>query len=283
MEQATHHIRRAEESPKRPGRLVLLGQMLDATNRRTVPIRRAFLQTPKQAGNAPRNGPLSRLVRDPAALDAYLLIHAMASASEPYDTWYPVPTWAQVCGLTEYAELPAARSRWAKIVTRLEREQLIARSRSGNRMAYLLRHESGSGGPYTRPIAAEHGHWFSLPHVYWLHEFDRQLSTPEKVMLLISLDQQDDFRLPADRAPAWYGISESTARRGFHGLAERGILDVRSTMEPEAKSPTGWKETLYYTATGDWSREARTKVNSRKTVMFTNTTAKSPKPRKKKK
>lgn len=282
MSEATDLRRGADGALARPDRLALLGQMLQATNRRTVPIRRAFLQTPKPAANGARNGPLSRLVRDPAALDAYLMIHAMASASEPYDTWYPVPTWAQVCGLTEYAELPAARSRWAKLVTRLEKERLICRDRSGNRMAYLLRHESGSGEPYTRPKAADHGHWFSVPHVYWLGSFDRELTTPEKVMLLISLDQQDDFRLPADRAPAWYGISESTARRGFHGLVDRGILTVRSANEPEAKSPTGWKETLYYTTTGDWSHETRKQLNSRKTVAFEDTPDKT-KPREKKK
>ncbi len=259
----------AATTAARPDRLALLAQMLEATNRRTVPLRRAFLQTTKAGADGTRRSTLSRLARDSAALDAYLLIHAMASASEPYDTWYPVPTWVQVCGLTDFAELPAARSRWAKIASRLESEQLIARRRSGNRMSYILLDESGSGDPYLRPKVAAHGNWFSLPHAYWLQQLDRELNTPEKIMLLISLDQLDDFRLPADRAPSWYGISKSTARRGLHGLVDRGILTVRTANEPEAKSPTGWKQTLFYTTAGDWSRAARTEANKRRTPTFT--------------
>jgi hypothetical protein len=124
-------------------------------------------------------------------------------------------------------------------------------------MNYVLLHESGNGEPYTRPTKGAHGYWFSLPHVYWTAEFDKALSMPEKLMLLIALDQPDAFRLPADRSPAWYGISESTARRGLHALQARGILHMDSEQEADPKSPTGWKTVLRYTTLGDWSQPSR--------------------------
>lgn len=258
----TTDVRRggAPARPVRPERLPLLGQMLDATRRGAVPVRRAFLQTTTAGADGTRKGPLAAFSRDIAALDAYLLIHAMASASDPYDTWFPASTWAQVAGLDTAAEQEAAKARWAKLVTKLERAQLVKRKRLGNKMNFVLLHESGDGSAYTRPTKDTDGYWFGLPHIYWTQEFDKQLTGPEKVMLLIALDQPDGFRMPTDRTPSWYGISESTAHRGFKGLERRGIIDVRTVTTMDAKSPTGWKEVLHYTTLGDWSIPARRKA-----------------------
>jgi hypothetical protein len=248
---------------ERPTRMELLAPMLEGTQRGGVPIRRAFLQTIKPDINGNRAGALSHLMRDQAALDTYLLITALASSSEPYETWFPSSTWAQVARLDKFAEVSAARARWAKVATKLTRERLIVRRRSGNKMNYVLLHESGNGEPYTRPTQASHGTWFSVPHVYWNEEFDERLSLPEKAMLLIALDQPDNFRLPADRAPAWYGISESTARRGLHGLEKAGILTAESKQIVDPKSPSGWKTVLRYTTVGPWS------IPNRKIAMTT--------------
>lgn len=252
--------------------------MLDNTHRGAVPIRRAFLQT-EAAVAGTRAGSMTKLLRDEAALDSYLLIHALASSSEPYDTWFPSATWAQVSRLADFATLDAAKSRWAKVTTKLVDARLIARERHGNKMSYVLLHESGNGDPYTRPTSKAHGTWFGLPYLYWTEEWDRQLSMAEKVMLLISLDQPDDFRMPADRAPAWYGVSESTARRGFHGLVDHGILTCRPEELPDAKSPTGWKQVLHYTTAGDWSLVSRRAAMTRsRGVTFAPTAPAAPVP-----
>lgn len=247
----------------RPERLQLLAPMLAGTRRGGVPIRRAFLQAVEKH-DGQRGGPLSRLVRDSNALDAYLLIHALASSSHPYDTWHPPETWAQVARLNEFVELDAAKSRWAKVVTKLVDLNLVRRKRVGNKQNYVLLNESGSTEPYTRPTKAADGNWFGLPHLYWTGEFDAQLSMPEKVMLLISLDQRDGFRLPPDRGLAWYGISESTVRRGLQGLVDRDILWRTTAHEADPKSPTGWKEVHRYTTIGDWSLASRKKSMSRR-------------------
>ncbi len=229
--------------------------MLAGTKRVTVPVRRAFIQRPKSAGEE-RGSVLARLARDGSALDAYLLIHAMASSSAPYLASYPAATWVQLARLDEAASFDAAKSRWSKLVSKLERLQLIERHRRGNQMDYELLHESGDGSKYVRPKSAAEGHWLHLPYSYWTEEHDAHLTTAEKLMLLISLDQVEGFALPMNRAPKWYGVSEPTARRGFRGLENKGFLTKTVGYVVSARSPTGWMEEFRYTLTGPYAVDA---------------------------
>jgi hypothetical protein len=263
-------------APNRPPRMDLLDAMLAGTQRAGVPIRRAFLQTVDYGPDDTRAASLSHLLRAPGALDAYLLIAALASSSEPYAAKYPAATWAQIAGLLEAAELPAGKAHWSRVVSKLVDEKLVARQRIGNDMNYVLLHESGDGLPYTRPTTAAHGNWFSLPHAYWLEGYDQDMSLPEKVMLLIALDRTDGFVMPSNRVARWYGVSEKTAERGFHGLVDRGILGVASKQAIEPKSPTGWKTVLSYTTLGQWSIESRNKAmkaGNRRKPKFTSPSA----------
>ena len=176
-------------------------------------------------------------------------------------------TWAQVAGLAESAELDAARARWSKAVTKLERLQLVKRDRGAkNKVTYRLLREDGSGAEYTRPVKGSvDGHWFSIPHTYWRDGFDLSLNAAEKLMLLVSLDQTNRFRVPTDRVPSWYGLSESTAKRGYAGLVQRGILSRAHEWEEDARSPVGWRQDVYYTTEGDWSLAARDAAMRRRT------------------
>lgn len=117
----------------RPPRSQLLIPMLEGTNRGFVPIRRSFLQLPPGTDGS-RGAALARLARDGSALDAYLLIHALASSSEPYLAGYPAATWVQLTRLDEAATFNAAKSRWSKIVGKLNKVGLIERERRGNDM-----------------------------------------------------------------------------------------------------------------------------------------------------
>lgn len=233
----------------------LLAPMLKGTGRGFVPIRRAFLQKPPGTEGS-RGANLARLSRDGSALDAYLLIHALASSSEPYLARYPAATWVQLARLDETAEQDAAKSRWSKVVTKLAGLQLLERSRKGNDVQYLLLHESGDGTEYRRPTKQKHGHWLRLPYAYWLEGFDAALTHPEKLMLLIALDQLEEFILPFNQSASWYGIAESTARRGLRGLAERGLLTASTTWVAAPRSPTGWAEQYRYTLQGPFTRQA---------------------------
>lgn len=244
---------------ERPSREAFLEQMLTGTKRGFVPIRSTFLQTPRGTkGN--RGTQLAKLAANPSALDAYLLLHALASSSEPYQADYPVATWVDLLRLEEAATGAAAKSRWSKVVSKLTSLDLIERQRVGNSMQYLLLDESGSKSAYTRPRKAADGYYFKLPYSYWADGYDVSLEQSEKLMLLIGLDQQDAFSLPLNQVRQWYGVSESTARRGLRGLESRDLLMSKTMHKPSAKSPTGWVEDIQYTMRGPFSRKAIAKL-----------------------
>lgn len=198
--------------------------------------------------------------RDTATLDAYLLIHAMASSSSPYRASYFSSSWVRLMQFEQAGEAAAASSRWSKVVTRLVGLKLIYRHRAGNVMEYFLLDESGTGDAYDRPTKLAHGRWFSLPYQYWLDGWDQRLQGAEKVMLLIALDQPDGFAIPYERFPAWYGISASTAKRGLTGLVSHGILSAHTGFHLSGRSPTGWVEVRSYTTQGIWTKDSRDKL-----------------------
>lgn len=241
--------------PDRPPRRDLLLPMLEGTKRAFVPIRRDFIQMPPGTEGS-RGSSLALLARDSFALDAYLLIHALASSSEPHVAAYPAATWVQLVRLDESATFEAGKSRWSKVVTKLVSLRLIERERKGNEMQYRLLHESGTGDVYARPKNVGDGHWFRLPYAYWREDFDATLNHPEKLMLLIALDQTVDFALPLNQAANWYGISESTARRGLRGLEDAGLLTKTSSFVASPRSPNGWAEEFRYTLLGSFSKQA---------------------------
>ena len=249
--------------------------MLSHTARHGVPIRRRLLQADTPDASGRRAGPLASMLsaRDASTLDAYLLIHAMASSSSPFHASYFSTSWVRLMRFERGAEQAAASSRWSKVVTRLERLRLLERHRVGNIMNYLLLDESGTGDPYSRPTKLAHGRWFSIPHQYWLEGWDEKLSTPEKVMLLIALDQPDAFSITYERFSDWYGISASTAKRGLTGLAQRGIIEVHIDFHVSGRSPTGWSEVRSYTTQGIWAKAARdqamkTKAKKHAPIVF---------------
>lgn len=271
MNKATRLDVGVEAAPtSRPPRRELLFPMLEGTKRAFVPIRRGFIQKPRGTEGS-RGASLALLSRDSYALDAYLLIHALASSSEPYIAAYPAATWVQLVRLDEAATFEAGKSRWSKVVTKLVSLHLIERERKGNEMQYRLLHEAGTGNEYTRPKRAGDGHWLRLPYSYWLNDFDATLTHPEKLMLLIALDQADDFALPFNQSANWYGVSESTARRGLRGLEGRDLLTKTSSFVPSPHSPSGWAEEFRYTLQGPFSKQAveEAQAASRKKIRFT--------------
>lgn len=251
--------RKRSPVPPPPAREALLQDMLSQTARHGVPIRRRLLQTDVPDSSGGRAGPLAAMLsaRDSSTLDAYLLIQAMASSSSPYRASYFSNSWVRLMRFDRGAEPAAASSRWSKAVSRLEKLQLIKRQRTGNIMNYLLLDEAGNGQPYERPTKLVHGRWFSIPHQYWLDGWDAKLSTAEKVVLLIALDQPDGFQIAYERFSDWYGISKSTAKRGLNGLIGHGIITVRNDFYVSGRSPTGWVEIRSYTTQGIWAKAAR--------------------------
>jgi len=239
-----------------PDRIEFLESVLRPTGRGAVPIRGAFIQARTEEDKGVP-GLLAKFSTDQRALQAYLLIHALASSRDPHSATYPAITWAHAAGFTLFASETSARQRWSKAVKTLVELQLVRTSKDGRLTVYHLLHESGDGTDYWRPKTKADGAWVPLPHTYWYDGDDQQLNLAETLMLLISLDQKEPFELPAERVQGWYGLSKATAQRGFSGLAERGILSVEKSSVPDKNSTTLWRTTNSYSTQGKWTKAAR--------------------------
>jgi hypothetical protein len=140
-------------------------------------------------------------------------------------------------------------------------------------MTYILLDESGDGSDYVRPTSDKlHGTWFSVPHLYWRDDFYISMTLPAKAMLLVALSMNDAFTLPFERVAQWYGISPSTAKRGFSELSKLGILSHSRGWRMDPKSPTGYAEVRTYQLQGPWSLQARKAATMRppSVVAFNN-------------
>jgi hypothetical protein len=157
--------------------------LLSQSARGIVPIRKSFVQQGR--GKDTRPGPLASFVtaHDARALDAYLFVHALASA-EPWNCDYPAGTWVRALGLGAGAEAASARGAVSKVMKRLEDRNLVTRSRSGRRSSVTLLREDGSGKPYEHPHRAGSDRWLQLPYAYWLEGHYLAFSLPAKAMLL---------------------------------------------------------------------------------------------------
>ena len=63
----------------------------------------------------------------------------------------------------------------------------------------------------------------------------------------IALSLNDEFRLPAEDMPDWYGISADTASRGLKGLIGHGLLDIKKHYKSAPLSPVGYTADHLYT------------------------------------
>ncbi|WP_144784018.1 hypothetical protein [Microbacterium sp. BH-3-3-3] len=238
----------------------ILTAMLGGTGRGGVPLRSEFIQLREPDSSGSRVSRLASFTTDPRSLDAYLLIHALASAKAPHEASYPGLVWAHSAGFTITASQTSARQQWSKAVGKLTKLELITAGRDKRQAVYTLLDERGDGEPYTRPTKIEHGGWVTIPHAYWLDGWDQKLTLAQKLMLLISLDQKQKFELPTNRVQEWYGVSKSTAVRGFDGLRDHGILDAdkRTTIDLSTKAMI--RTVNVYTTLGIWTKANRAKT-----------------------
>ncbi|WP_448812137.1 hypothetical protein [Agromyces bauzanensis] len=264
----------------RPGDLPtseqLLESLLEKTKRGGIPVRSTFVQLASKDANGKRGSILGKLVTSKAetALDVYLLLHAMASSSSPHQTLKDAKIWARALGLDEGvgdpnkpgSDMKAAKSHLSKSIAKLKKLNLIAAEREDRRYAYELLDESGSGEAYSRPRTRSEGTWFPLPNEYFVDGIFRKLKLPGKAMLLIALSSKPGFTLPQERVPEWYGISRSTAQRGYDELVKAGILDYTVTYRVEPDSPTGWAEERIWHLQGLWTHDARRKSMTRSRI-----------------
>jgi hypothetical protein len=186
---------------------------------------------------------------DRAGFDTYLLIRLVASA-EPYYAEVSPSVFARALMLGTPGTV-------TKAVKRLADRKLIEQQPGRQPFVRVLR-EDGSGDPYTPPWQQSEA-YFQLPSSYWTapEQWHHALNLPEKAMLLIALSLTDQFVFPYDRAPAWYGLSPSTAERGLLGLRHRGLLKAQTRFKDAPLAPRGYTEQLVYTVSNAFGAKRR--------------------------
>jgi hypothetical protein len=208
------------------------------TGRSAAPLRVAFLHEPRREGLP---GPLASFVeeRRGIALDLLLLAHATASLSGDRPIRATSSQWMKAIGAQEGASNRVTVSRsW----TWLEQKNLVRSHRAGRDRGIEVLREDGSGERWQPPMPRREAH-FGLPHDYWLCSYPQALSLPAKAVLLIALSLQsrgeEFFELPLERGSRWYGLSESTLRRGLGELRRQGLLRHWVRARKTAESPIG--------------------------------------------
>ena len=251
--------------PTPPPRERVLRDLLRQSGRGIVPIRKTFVQIGR--GSSTRPGPLAGLVRrhDARGLDAYLLVHALASGGD-YSCEYPAAVWARALGFDESATGSAALGAVSKVMKRLDEDhRLIARTRRRRRAVVTLLEEDGSGEEYRHPHKLNE-QWLRLPHAYWLDGHHDRLSLPAKAILLIALSLNDGFILPVEKAPQWYGLSADTATRGLQELRDARLLSVAISWDLNYRSSTFHVEKRKYTLTGAFSKAEQERAANARAV-----------------
>lgn len=214
-------------------------EIVRGSKRQAVPLRRSFIQ--QKSGRASLPGPLAPFVsaRDRIGLLLYLLTLTRAS-HKPWDVSLHSAVWARALGLPE-PTTDYTRTRVSKAWGRLERKKLVKRSRYHRLAKVTLLREDGSGYPYSSPRTR----YVKIPLELWTEgpepskRWFEALTLPELAFLIIGLSNADDFSLPAERGPDYYGLSADTIQRGSARLRERKLLARRMASLNAPLSPTG--------------------------------------------
>jgi hypothetical protein len=175
------------------------------------------------------------------ALDLYLLL-LLRTAGEGNRIALSSGVWARAVSVGSAGTAANAISKqWAW----LEEQKLIGRGRRGSLAEITVLREDGSGRRYAAGTAG--GLWLHLPFAYWEDNWCGILTLPEKAVLLIALSLLDDFYLPQEKGPSWYGLSADTMGRGLRGLKDHGLLTERVLQKAAPGAPHGYTRQHYYT------------------------------------
>lgn len=222
--------------------------LVERSGRRKIPLRRTFVQR-KDDANKSVPGPMAEFVsaNDRFGLLLFLLLMTCASAGE-FDVSHHSAVWARALGLARPTEA-TARTRVSKAWHRLSNRNLVGRERRRRSAKLTPLCEDGSGEPYTRP----NRDFIAIPHALWTdgpgdgHRWYEVLSLAELAVLLIGLMNADDFALPAERVPTYYGVSADTFERGARELRKRGLLQWRRSRKTAPLAPEGYTMENRYT------------------------------------
>jgi len=247
--------------------------LLAAAKRGYVPLRKTFVQQPKDSSPvegrpSPRASVLYDLVssRNQRALDLLLLLHALQPILE--GTPLSLATWANIISVKKPVDATAV----TRAIDTLQRLSLVVREDDSRTPVLRLLREDGSGKPWHKPGAEEEEGpgYFVVPHAFWDFGMAEELTMPGKAMLLILLAETQNPRTPAfsmavERAQGWYGVSERTAERGYRELDKTGLLKTKIQRIADARHPAGRRERYWRAMDGPFSTKGRATLQRRAT------------------
>ena len=138
---------------------------------------------------------------------------------------------------------------------------LVDRTRV-RRMAHVVPRREDTKSDYKRPNGQKRiDRYFQLPGAFWTEKWFDALSLPGLCMLLLLLKETNDndakFHVTHKQVEQWYGISASSAAKGFTELEDLGLVSVRRDQIKAGLALKGYTYHLYYSLNGDFSTAAR--------------------------
>jgi hypothetical protein len=144
--------------------------------------------------------------------------------------------------------------------------RLVDRTRV-RRMAHLVPRREDTKSDYERPNGQKKvDRYFQLPGAFWTEKWFDTLSLPGLCMLLLLLKETNDshteFHVTHKQVEQWYGISASSAAKGFTELEDFGLVSVRRDQIKAGLALKGYTYHLYYSLNGDFSTAARSRART---------------------
>lgn len=222
-------------------------------------LRHLLVQLPR--GSASRSSTLARVLRERKhhALVLYLFLLMCWPWLEGRRTPLEGEIWT--AALDTRKGLTWSTSTLSRAWSALEKLGLVTRAREGRLLRVVPRREDGKAD-YTAPGGQQdlQNIYFTLPDAFWLNELFADLNLPELVMFLFFLSQthtKDEAHYTYQQIEKWYGISESSVKKGTKGLIDRGLLNCRVEELKDSFSKSGTRNEYWYSLTGVYSQQER--------------------------
>lgn len=231
-----------------------------------TPVRHSFVQK-FEAKKKSRASTLAKLVRlrKRRELILYLLALTCWDPEGKYPAW-PAAVWLRALDAGPKATMTWSRSSLSESWTGLVGLKLVTRHRERRRSRITPRAETGKAA-YVRPDGKRtEDHYLVLPGVFWTDLWFDRLSLAGVAVLLILLKEtgkNEEVHLTHAETAAWYGISDSTAKKGYQELLDYGLATKRDEYIQADYAEDGVTVRRHYSLTGDFSTTAREKARKR--------------------
>ncbi|WP_068476703.1 hypothetical protein [Pseudoclavibacter helvolus] len=231
-------------------------------------LRHVFVQLPDR--DAPRASVLAKMVHN--RQHRALLLYIMLLTAWPWleDRREPLQSkvWIRALTASSIKNAPTwSASTLSRCWQDLEELGLIERSRE-ERLVRITPRREDAAGPYEVP-GGRRDRWnayFALPDEFWTDELFAKLSLPALAMLLViakETNRSKEMWLTYEFAEDWYGIKPKSAQKGLGELEKLGVLNRRVESIIAPLSPTGKTTRSWYSLTGPYSHEARSKLQKK--------------------